>query len=116
MMHWLVNTVVLMVVAGFFTGFTLDGFGAALLAAALLGVANAIVRPILVALTLPITLLTLGIFLFVINGFILMVIASIMGDSFVISGFGMAFLAAVVISILNVMINWLIVEPMRERS
>ncbi|PSL42752.1 putative membrane protein [Salsuginibacillus halophilus] len=114
LIHLLVNTVVLMVVAGFFTGFDLGGFGAAIVAAVLLGLANAVVKPILVILTLPITVVTLGLFLFVINALILMAIASLMGDAFVIDGFGMALLAAVLISLLNLFIHWFIVEPVRS--
>ncbi|UOE93762.1 phage holin family protein [Alkalihalobacillus sp. LMS39] len=113
--HLLVNTVVLIVVAGFFDNFYLSGVMAAIIASVLLSIFNAIVRPLLIILTLPVTLLTLGLFLFVINAITLSLTAWVMGDSFVINGFGMAILAAVIISILNALIQKIIVEPMVKR-
>ncbi|QQK81554.1 phage holin family protein [Salicibibacter cibi] len=107
-----INTVVLMVTGLIFTGFKLESVWAALIAAALLAIVNTIVRPILVALTLPVTVLTLGIFLFVINAAMLMLIAWIMGGAFVIDGFGTAILAAVVMAILNAIIN-VVFKPAR---
>ncbi|WP_026672321.1 phage holin family protein [Alkalihalobacterium bogoriense] len=113
--HLLVNTVVLIVVAGFFDNFYLSGVMAAIIASVLLSIFNAVVRPLLIILTLPVTFLTLGLFLFVINAITLSLTAWVMGDAFVISGFGMAILAAVIISILNALIQKIIVEPMVKR-
>lgn len=109
-MRWLigilVNWVVLMVVAGLgiFTKFTIDSAGVALLAAFILSIVNGIVRPILVFLTLPITILSLGLFLLVINAATLMLTASLI-DGFTIDGFGTAFIAGIFISILNTLIQ-----------
>ncbi|WP_349408586.1 phage holin family protein [Pseudalkalibacillus sp. SCS-8] len=112
----LVNTVVLMVVSGYFTeSFFLSGVGAAIIASILLSIMNAIVKPILVILTLPVTVLSLGLFLFVINAITLMLTQWLMGDAFVITSFGMAILAAVIISILNLLINNLIVRPLNKK-
>jgi putative membrane protein len=111
----LVNTIVLMVVAGYFEGFHLDGVGAAILASILLSVMNVIVKPILIILTLPVTVLSLGLFLIVINAITLMLTAGIMGSAFTIDGFGMALLAAIIISILNILINNLVVKPMQKK-
>ncbi|MBB6450348.1 putative membrane protein [Geomicrobium halophilum] len=108
----LVNVVVLILTGFFFTGFELENIWAALIAAVLLGILNAVVRPVLVALTLPITVLTLGIFLFVINAVLLMLISWVMGDAFVIDGFGTAILAAVVMAIINALIN-LVLKPFK---
>ncbi|MFD2705583.1 phage holin family protein [Salibacterium lacus] len=114
---FLVNMVTLMVVAGFFPGFELDGPGAAFTAALLLSIINMLIRPLLVILTLPITVVTLGFFVFIINAALLMLTSELMGDLFEISSFGMALLAAVLIALLNVLINNFIVEPLRrERS
>ncbi|MFZ4450980.1 phage holin family protein [Salibacterium aidingense] len=112
---FLVNMVTLMVVAGFFPGFELDGLAAAFMASLLLSIINVLIRPLLVILTLPITVFTLGFFIFIINAALLMLTAGLMGDSFNISSFGMALLAAVVIALLNVLINNFIVEPLRRK-
>ena len=108
-MKWLVsllaNALVLMVVATIFSGFEISGFGAAIIASVILAVLNTIVRPLLVLLTLPVTFITLGLFLFVINAITLMLTAALMGDAFNISGFGLAIIAAIVISLLNMIIQ-----------
>ncbi|MFB5660909.1 phage holin family protein [Alteribacillus sp. HJP-4] len=113
---FIINMITLMVVAGFFEGFELDGIGAALIASIILTVINLLIRPLLVLLTLPITFVTLGFFIFIINAALLMLTAGLMGDAFEISGFGMALLAAIIIAILNVLINNFVVEPMRRRK
>ncbi|MFB4164553.1 phage holin family protein [Alteribacillus sp. JSM 102045] len=112
---FIVNAVTLMVVAGFFSGFELQGIGAAVLASIILTVINMLIRPLLVVLTLPITVFTLGFFIFIINAALLMLTAGLMGDAFEISGFGMALLAAIIIAILNVFINNFIVDPLRRK-
>lgn len=99
------NAVTLIIVAQLFEGFHLEGFGAALIASVVLAVLNFIVKPILVILTLPITVLTLGLFLLVINAVTLMLAQGIMGSSFTISSFGTAIIAAIVISIINTLLN-----------
>ncbi|SDH65950.1 phage holin family protein [Alteribacillus bidgolensis] len=112
---FIVNAVMLMVVAGFFQGFELQGVGAAVMASIILTIINMLVRPLLVVLTLPITVFTLGLFIFIINAALLMLTSELMGDSFYISGFGMALLAAIIIAILNIFINNFIVDPLRRK-
>ncbi|MGP4105545.1 phage holin family protein [Virgibacillus sp. L01] len=107
------NAVALIAVAQLFEGFQLEGFGTAILASVILAILNMIVKPILVVLTLPITFLTLGLFLFVINAITLMITQSIMDASFVIAGFGTAVIAAVIISILNLLLNRLVKDTMK---
>lgn len=80
------------------SGVRFDGAVALFLAAALLGVVNAIVRPVLIFLTLPITLVTLGLFLLVINGLMVMFVAWLM-PSFHLSGLGPAILASVIVGL-----------------
>lgn len=111
----LVNAVVLLIISHFFQAFEVAGFGAALLASFILAIFNLIVKPILVVLTLPVTVLTLGLFLFVINAITLMLTQAIMGSSFVIDGFGMALIAAVIFAILNALIHSFIVDPLTKR-
>ncbi len=79
-------------------GITVNGLGTLLGAALLLGIVNAVVRPLLIILTLPITVLTLGLFLLVINAAMLGLVAW-MFDDFTIAGFGSALLGAMVVSI-----------------
>ncbi|TLS38525.1 phage holin family protein [Pseudalkalibacillus caeni] len=112
----LVNSIVLVVVAGFFDSFYLSGFGAAIVASIILAIMNVIVKPILIVLTLPVTILTLGLFLIVINAITLMLTAGIMGEAFSIDGFGMAILASIFIGILNLMIQKAVVDPLKEKK
>ncbi|WP_456277697.1 phage holin family protein [Bacillus sp. AK128] len=112
----LVNSLVLIVVAGYFESFYIEGIGAAILASILLAVLNVLVKPILILLTLPVTVMTLGLFLFVINAITLWIAQSLMGDSFVIEGFGMAILASIIISLLNLLIQKFVVEPFNKKG
>ncbi|MES1993291.1 MAG: phage holin family protein [Pseudomonadota bacterium] len=86
-------------------GIHITGLWNLLGAAFLLGLANAVIRPILVILTLPITLLTLGLFLWVINAAMLALVAAMM-DSFTIDGFFSALLASLVVSLVSWMASW----------
>lgn len=109
-MRWLIgiliNAVLFMAIAGYFKeSVYVAGFGAALGASFLLSILNILVRPILVILTLPITLLTLGLFLFVINAVTIMLTDSLMGASFEIGGFGMALLTSLIMSVANMIIQ-----------
>ncbi|MFC4322443.1 phage holin family protein [Litchfieldia salsa] len=119
MMKWLlslfINSVVLIVVAGYIDTFHLESLTAAIFASIILSILNVIVRPILIILTLPVTVLSLGLFLFVINAITLMITQSIMGDSFVIDGFGTAMIAAIIISILHLLIQKVILDPLTEK-
>ncbi|WP_045518153.1 phage holin family protein [Neobacillus niacini] len=119
-MKWLIgifiNAVLFMAIAGYFSeSFLLEGFAAALGASFLLSIINIIVRPILVILTLPVTVLTLGLFLFVINAITLEITDYLMGDAFEIAGFGMALLAAVIMSIITLVLNKTILKSSREK-
>jgi putative membrane protein len=118
-MRWIMrifmNWATLMIVAGIFTSqFMIDGAGVALLAALILSLVNAIVKPILVFFTLPITIVTLGLFLLVINAVTLMITAWLI-EGFTIGGFWTAFWAGIVISILNTLIQKLVIDRMKKR-
>lgn len=86
------------------TGVRFDGAGPLFLAALLLGIVNAIVRPIVVLLTLPITLLSLGLFMFVINGAMLLLVAGLM-PSFHLDGLGTAIVAWVIVGLTSWVAN-----------
>ncbi|GAA0446509.1 phage holin family protein [Lentibacillus halophilus] len=112
LMRWAIsvvlNAIALTAAAWLFTGFYLEGFGTALLASVILGILNTIVRPILVILTMPITLLSLGLFLFVVNAVTLMITQGVMDESFSIAGFGTAVMAAVILAIINMILSRLV--------
>src|SRR5512140_3862592 len=91
---WILNALALIAVASFVPGIRVDGFVAALVAAFLLGLVNALVRPLLLLLTLPVTLLTLGLFIFVINGLLFWLVGSVL-RGFVVDGFWHGVLGAV---------------------
>jgi len=120
MTRWIINVVinaiVLIVVAGYFDSFYLSGVGAAIVASLLLSILNVFVKPFLIILTLPVTVLTFGLFLFVVNAITLMIAEGIMEDAFQIDGFGTAILASIFISLLNIMIDKVIIEPLREKK
>ncbi|GGC82660.1 putative membrane protein YvlD [Thalassobacillus devorans] len=105
LLHIILNALALFIVAALFQAVHIDGVAGALLAAFILSILNAIVRPILVVLTLPITILTLGLFLFVVNAITLLLTDAILGNMFEIDGFFTAILAAIVISLLNLILN-----------
>lgn len=88
-------------------GIQVDGAKAAILTALLLGLINATLRPILLILTLPLTLLTLGVFALVINGAMLALAARFV-EGVQLAGFGSAVLGAVVISLVGGVVNWVL--------
>lgn len=102
------NAVALLLVDQIFESFYIAGIGTALLASVLLAVLNVILKPILIILTLPVTILTLGLFLLVINAITLMAAQAIIGDAFVIDGFLMGLIASILISIITLVLGGLI--------
>ncbi|SEM71470.1 putative membrane protein [Ligilactobacillus sp. WC1T17] len=102
----LVNTLVFLATAGFFPNILhVSSILAAFLAAVVLGLLNMWVKPFLVILSLPITALTLGFFYLVINGVMLELTAYLMGDFFQFSSFSSAFVVAIIISVVNLIIT-----------
>ncbi|MGH7822407.1 MAG: phage holin family protein [Candidatus Binatia bacterium] len=103
-LRWLVNALALWLTSIVMPGIETAGVAPTLLAALVLGILNALLRPILVFLTLPITILTLGLFTLVINAAMLMLTARLV-DGFAVSGFVAAFFGALVLSIISVMLS-----------
>lgn len=95
---WALNALALITVASFVPGIHVDGFTAALIAAFFLGLVNTLIRPLLLLLTLPVTLLTLGLFIFVINGLLFWWVGSVL-RGFVVDSFWHGMLGAVLYSI-----------------
>jgi len=103
----LVNTMAIVLAASVIPGIQLDGVLSAVAAGLLLGVVNAVVRPVLLILTLPITLLTLGLFLLVLNGLCLWLVATVV-KGFHVAGFWSAFLGALVVSVASWVVTLLV--------
>lgn len=102
--RWLLLASALLLLSQFLPGLKVGGFASAMWVALVLGLLNTLVRPVLVLLTLPVTLLTLGLFLFVINALMFQA-ASWLLDAFEVSGFGTALLASLLYSVMGVVID-----------
>jgi putative membrane protein len=98
--NWLVSAMVIFVVAYLLPGVHVEGFVTALAVAIVLGVMNAVIKPILFVLTLPVTLLTLGLFTFVINAFLILLTDAIV-PGFKVDGFWWALLYSILISLVT---------------
>lgn len=97
---WILNALALLTVANFVPGIHLDSFVDAMIAAFFLGLVNTLIRPLLLLLTLPVTLLTLGLFIFVINGLLFWFVGSVL-KGFVVDGFWFGVFGAVLYSIIS---------------
>ncbi len=102
--RWLLLAAALLLVAYLYPGVSVASFPVAMLAALVLGLLNTVVRPLLVLLTLPVTLLTLGLFLFVINALMFWAAASLL-DGFAVSGFAAALIGSVIYSLCGMVID-----------
>ena len=102
LLNWLLSTFALVIVTRIVPGFEITNFWSALLAAVVVGIVNATIGLVLKVLTLPLTVVTLGIFWFVINALMLKLAAGIV-PGFSINGFLPAFLGAIVLSIINLL-------------
>ena len=104
LLHWAITAFGLWVASHVFKGLRFDTHGALGVAALLLGLANAVVRPLLVLLTLPLTLVTFGLFLLVINALVLMLVARLV-RGFQLDGFWTAFWASLFMSLLSLVLG-----------
>lgn len=104
LIHWLLSAVALLVVSNLVPGFYVEGLGPALVAALVIGLLNATIGFFLKIITFPISILTLGLFLLVINGMMIMVASSLV-RGFHVRGFGAAFWGAVVLALLGMLIR-----------
>lgn len=111
---WLLSAVALFVAARIVPGVSMASFQVALVAAAVLGLVNALVRPLVTLLTLPATLLTLGLFLFVVNG-AMVGLAAYLVDGFTVNGLLPGTGLAVVVTLVSAVLSWLL-GPDRKRE
>lgn len=107
LLTWLVTAISLMITAYIVPGFVVSSFGAAVIAAIVLGLINAIVKPILVLLTLPLTIVTLGLFLFVINALTIW-LAGALTPGFDVTGFIPALVGSIVLTLITSVSNFLV--------
>ncbi len=105
--HLILTAALLLLVANLDRGVHVQDFGSALLGALILGFVNAVVRPLMVLLTLPFTILTFGLFLLVVNAFMLWLMAALV-PGIRVQGFGPAFLGSLVLTLLNLAVERLI--------
>lgn len=113
LIRWIVMTVAVLIAGSIIPGFQIASPWTAFAAAVVLSLLNAFVRPVLILLTLPINLLTLGLFILVINGLLLFLVAGLL-PGLTISGFGAAFLAALVISIVSTLLNTIVGDRKKD--
>ena len=102
--RWVINTVAVMVAAKVIPGIEYSGLSALLVASLLLGILNVILRPLLLLLSLPLVLLTLGLFVWVINALLLYFVGHLV-KSFQVAGFGSAMWGALIISVVSLVLN-----------
>lgn len=113
LMIWVLNALALIAVANFVPGIHVDGFTAALVAALLLGLVNALIRPMLLLLTLPVTLVTLGLFIFVINGTLFWFVGSVL-RGFMVDSFWHGILGALLYSLFSWALSSAAAQLMRK--
>jgi putative membrane protein len=101
--HWAASAVALAVAAWLLPGVRVQSLATLLVAALVLGFLNAVVKPVLVLLTLPLTILTLGIFYLILNG-VMFALGSVLVPGFEVAGFGAAFLGAIVMGLCSMML------------
>lgn len=107
LINWLLSAAALLAVAYLYSGVVVSSFTAALIAAAVLGALNLVVRPILVLLTLPVTLVTLGLFLFIVNALMFWAAASLV-TGLSVRGFGAALIGSLLYSVLQLVIDFVL--------
>ena len=112
-LHWIVSAASLAIVAFVVTGFRFTSISALFIAALLLGIVNATLGLFLKVISFPLTILTLGLFWFVINAFMIELVAHFV-KGFYVSSFGAAFVGAIVLSLANTLLKWLMPKSDRE--
>lgn len=105
--NWFLNALALFIVSKIVSGIELRGFGAALVAVIVIGLINALIKPILLVLTLPITILTLGLFTFVLNALMLLLVGNIV-SGFRVDGLWTAFIGSILLSFVSMILHTLV--------
>ena len=106
---WLLNALALLGVAYFVPGITVSNFTAALIAAAVIGLVNMLIKPILLILTLPVTIITLGLFIFVINGILFWLVGNFL-DGFDVKTLMAGIIGAIVYSVISWVLSAIVID------
>src|SRR5271156_1118026 len=115
LLNWILSALAVWIVSRIVPGISVSGPIAALIAALVIGFINATIGAILKVLTFPLTLLTLGLFWLVINALMLKLASALLAPGFEVHGFAAAFFGAILLSVVNMMLRWL-VNPPRSRG
>lgn len=102
--NWIVSAIVIFAISQFLPGVHVDNFTSSLIVALVLGIINAILKPILLILTLPINILTLGLFTFVINAVLILLVSNVV-TGFVVDGFIWALIFGFILSVVNSLVH-----------
>ncbi len=113
--RWLLLAAALLLVANLYPGVIVKSFGSAMIAAFVIGLFNTLLRPLLVLLTLPVTLLTLGLFLFVINALMFWAAAELL-DGFSVTGFAAALIGSLIYTVCGMIIDVAMEQLFRSKS
>lgn len=114
LLRWILNAVALMLLPELLSGLRVDSYWAALASALLLGLVNALIRPLLILVTLPITLVTLGLFTLVINGLLFWLVSSLVAG-FQVADFFTAFMGALLYSLLTGLVGLALADTAEQR-
>ena len=105
--NWLLSALAILITANYVPGFRVDSFTTALVVALALGVVNTIIKPVLLILTLPINILTLGLFTFVVNAVLIILVAHFI-RGFVVTGFMPALIGGIILWFINMLIHFVL--------
>ncbi len=115
LIRWFILTLAILAVPYLISGVRVDSIGSAMITAAILGILNAVVRPILIILTLPLTIVTLGLFILVINALLFELAGAVVSGVHVAS-FWSAFFASIIVSIVSWILNSVVAGGKGERT
>ncbi len=113
-LNWLLSALALIIVGYVVPGVFVRGIASALIAAVIIGFVNATLGVFLKVITFPLTVLTLGIFWFVINAIMLEIASFLLRPNFEVANFGAAFVGAIVLALVNMILRWLVGPPRRR--
>src|SRR5210317_1689488 len=115
LIRWFILTLAILLAGYLVDGIMVSGVWSALFAALVLGMLNALLRPLLILLTLPLTLLTLGLFTFVINAFLLLMTSGVIGG-LIVDGFASALFGSLIISLVSLLLSSFVSDRGRVES
>jgi len=116
LLNWVLSALAVWIVSRVVPGIYVSGPVAALIAALVIGFVNATIGLLLKILTFPLTLVTLGLFWFVINALMLKLASALLSPGFQVRTFGAAFIGAIVLSLVNMLLKWLVFPPAGSRG